>query len=63
MRRKGGARVGRKLKELIRRVEEGPYRWVGELFLMASLLLAAFLAFFVGIVIWMMSIEVYSVVS
>lgn len=55
--------MGQRLKELIRRVEEGPHRWVGELFLMASLLLAAFLAFFVGIVIWMMSVEVYGLVS
>lgn len=55
--------MGRRLKELVRWVEEGPHRWVGELFLIASLLLAAFLAFFIGIVIWLMSIEVYGVVS
>ena len=55
--------MGRRLKELVRRVEEGPHRWVGEFFLIASLLLAAFLAFTVGIIVWLLSIEVYGAAS
>lgn len=63
MRRKGGAGVGRRLKALIERLEEGPYRWLNELFLIATLLLTALLAFSVGVLLWLMSVEIYGVAN